>query len=222
MKALLVAAAAVPGSAELVKSLSASCDVVIAIDGGGATCIDAGVTPSVLVGDFDSLDPALVEWMREANVVVETHPAEKDFTDLELALEYARRTGVYEVVVTGAWSGRLDHTLAAIGALSRASDLNPLIFDPGLCGWILSDRHREWLRVLPEGAVLSVLALGGPALVSVSGVKWPLERHLLAPQEGLGVANVVIDPAGGTVACLRGTVAVLCPQLPGNPAVVCP
>ena len=104
---VVVAAAPTGGSAELVAKLSADHDIVIAVDGGGAVCIEAGVTPDIVLGDFDSLDPAALEWLRRVGVTVKAFPADKDQTDLELALAVARGQGAARVTVPAVSSRRL-------------------------------------------------------------------------------------------------------------------
>src|SRR6185312_10494011 len=64
--------------------------VVIAADSGLHQATRLGLHVDYVVGDFDSADPAAVEAARAAGAVVDRHPAEKDATDLELALDVGR------------------------------------------------------------------------------------------------------------------------------------
>ena len=113
------------GRATLVARLAPNADLVIAVDGGGVVCLEGGVTPDVLVGDLDSADSETVDTAARARRPSPPLPAEKDATDLELAIAEARAQGADEIVVTAATSGRLDHTLAALAALAAAADLRP-------------------------------------------------------------------------------------------------
>src|SRR2546429_8303809 len=54
-----------------------------------------------VVGDMDSADPAAVDAADRAGAAIERHPAEKDATDLELAVLAAERQGVDRVVIVG-------------------------------------------------------------------------------------------------------------------------
>jgi thiamine pyrophosphokinase len=214
MKALIVAAAPVTGSPRLVARLAPTFDPVIAVDGGGSICIDAGVVPDVLLGDFDSIDPAALEWLQGAGARVLTFPADKDQTDLELALDYARSVGVTSVTVTAASSGRLDHTLGALGALAAASALSPELIEPELTAWILALDGRAELLAVGLGATISLVAFGGDAVVSVAGVRWPLDRHVLSPAAALGISNVVTSESGAKVTLHSGVVLALAPRMP--------
>jgi thiamine pyrophosphokinase len=67
---------------------------------------------------------------------------------------------------------------------------------------------------LPLGTTFSVLAMHGPATgVTVTGARWPLVGHALAPLVGLGVSNVVEPVADEplTIAVTDGIVTVVVP-----------
>ena len=84
---------------------------------------------------------------------------------------------------------RLDHSLAAIGALGAPG----LTSIPTIDGW-WADQHLEvlhgpgktTLRLVP-GSTLSLLALHGRCQkVSISGAKWDLDKVTLEPMIGRG------------------------------------
>ena len=218
MNALLVCAAPSPGGAELVGRLAPSADIVIAVDGGGSVCLEAGVVPDILVGDFDSLPGSLLDDFVSQGVRVVEFPADKDETDLGLALDVARREGADRVTVTAASTGRLDHTLAVAGALAAAADLRTQLREPELRGWVLSTALRTTLKLKGMGATVSILAPGWGATVSVRGVRWPLAKAELAPLSDLGMSNVIIDDEGAVIEVHAGTVLVLSPRAARAPA----
>ena len=88
-------------------------DLVIAADAGYLTAQKMGVTPDILLGDFDTLGeeniPDGIECLRV--------PAEKNDTDTQLAVEVAIERGAGEIVIVGGLSGRLDHTLSSLAIL---------------------------------------------------------------------------------------------------------
>ena len=99
----LVAALGLPGPGDR---------TVVAADSGVAHALDLGLGVDVAVGDFDSLAPAVLDRVRDAGATVDDHPAAKDATDIELALDTAVALGAERVVVIGGHGGRLDHFLA--------------------------------------------------------------------------------------------------------------
>jgi thiamine pyrophosphokinase len=89
-----------------------SFDGVVAVDRGYAKLASWGIVPDVALGDFDSLGFV----PRAARV--ETFPAAKDESDMELACSLALDDGADELVLYGCLSRRLDHTLANIQLLA--------------------------------------------------------------------------------------------------------
>ena len=80
---------------------------VICADGGYRNAQQMGVSPDLLMGDFDSAPlPDL------PGVPVETFPEEKDDTDTMLAVKYAVREGFGRITILCGTGGRLDHTIA--------------------------------------------------------------------------------------------------------------
>ena len=214
MRALLVAASPLPGTSELVSALASGFDLVIAVDGGGGVCASAGIVPDYVVGDFDSLDAKTAEALRSAGARIVTFPSHKDHTDLELALAQASDAGATEVAVVSATGGRLDHTVAAIGALSAADELSPWMADPENTMWVLSPAGRRSLHVDGAGTTLSVIAVAEQSVVSASGVEWPLDRAALDVGSGRGVSNVITSPSGADIEIQSGKVLVFVPRGP--------
>ena len=93
-------------------------DLCIAADIGAENAKLLGDTPEIIVGDFDSakLENLKKDFPKAEITVV---PAEKDFTDTELAIETAVHKGATEIVIIGGLDGRLDHTLTNISLLEN-------------------------------------------------------------------------------------------------------
>ena len=85
-------------------------DRLVAVDAGFSHVKALGIKPFAIVGDFDSLGH--LPFSPGSRVM--RFPAEKDESDLELALAYAEEQGADEVLVFGALGGRLDQTVATL------------------------------------------------------------------------------------------------------------
>ncbi|MFQ5947659.1 MAG: thiamine diphosphokinase, partial [Acidimicrobiia bacterium] len=72
-----------------VRSLIPPDSLVIAADSGLDLVASLDLTVDVVVGDFDSVNPELLQAAVASGARVERHPVDKDATDLELALEAA-------------------------------------------------------------------------------------------------------------------------------------
>ena len=99
--------------------------LVIAADSGIEHAQALGLRVDVAVGDFDSVSADALHRAEAQGAVLERHPAAKDATDLELALDAAVRRGAGRIVVLGGHGGRVDHLLARYGA--RVDDLLALV-----------------------------------------------------------------------------------------------
>jgi thiamine pyrophosphokinase len=206
--ALIVGAVASPGDSARIPELAASVDLVIAADGGAATLLAAGEVPALVVGDMDSLDEDARDVLTARGVQVERHPANKDVTDLDLALDACRRRGIDQVTVCGISGARLDHELVALGSLAGACDLAPLIVAAGFTGWMLTPAYRSVLTMRSPGSTVSIIALGTAIRVSCHGMRWSLDGERLEPFSSRGVSNVVVD-AVATVEIHEGIALVI-------------
>ena len=87
---------------------------VVAADSGLDSALALGLDVTVATGDFDSASPEAVVAADASGVRIERHPAEKDATDLELALDTAASMSPDRILVLAGRGGRLDHELSAL------------------------------------------------------------------------------------------------------------
>ena len=104
-------------------------DTVIAADGGWRICRREGITPDLLLGDFDSLQ----EVPHFANI--QRVPVEKDDTDMMLAIKEGLRRSETVFHLYGGVGGRTDHTIAKLQSLLYLACR-------GARGWLYGDRER--------------------------------------------------------------------------------
>jgi len=178
----------------------ANATAVIAANGGSGHLYRLGHLPDVVVGDLDSLGDVIEGWIEAAGTRVITYPQEKDETDLELALLFAAENFTDEIVVVGAFGGRLDQTLANV----------LLLLHPQLKGRpvvLITPYERAWLvdGVTAvhgkSGDIVSLIPLGGDVEIdSTYGLQWNLKKETLAFGPARGVSNVMVtDEAAITV-----------------------
>lgn len=164
-------------------------DLVIAADSGYRNAISLGESPSVLLGDFDSLGdlniPENVERMKV--------PAEKDFTDTQLAVDTAIRRGADEIVIIGGLDGRLDHTLSNLAILE---DLNKRKIHASITNGYNRVRYINSTSTLIARSgfkYLSLICISERAKgVSVEGCKYPLKNATLNRDFQYAVSNEIV------------------------------
>lgn len=180
---------------------------VVAADGGVDAALALGLTVDLAIGDFDSVTTEGLARAEAAGALVERHPAAKDATDLELALDAAVAAGARDVLVLAADGGRFDHLLATATLLTAPSRQGVR-----LEAWfganhlaVITPMTPARLTAVP-GAILTLLPLHGTARgVRTEGLVYPLHDEDLAAGTSRGVSNVFLGPtaqisiAGGTV-----------------------
>jgi thiamine pyrophosphokinase len=183
--------------------------VVIAADSGLHHATALGLPVDLVVGDLDSAQPDAVAAARAAGAEVERHPADKDATDLELALEAALDRSLGPVVVLGgAGFDRIDHFMAnaLLLASPRFAALRPVWHVKGATVVPIHDRaeiHGE------PGDVVTLLAVGGPADgVVTDGLRWALTGERLPAGSTRGVSNELAT-ATARVALSSGTLLAI-------------
>lgn len=171
---------------------------VLAADSGLDHARALGLSPSVLVGDLDSVSADGLAWAREHGVRIESHPRDKDATDLELALEIAGRAAD-AIVVLGGHGGRLDHSLANLLLLASPALAGIHVESRTPHERITVVRHRVALGGAP-GQLVSLVPVHGPAHgVSTDGLRWPLRGETLHPGSSRGVSNEFVSATAEVV-----------------------
>ncbi|GAU78750.1 thiamin pyrophosphokinase [Fusibacter sp. 3D3] len=170
-------------------------EVVLGVDGGTNHLESLGLTPTHILGDLDSIEHIDVykEKFKEAEWIV--YPIEKDYTDSELAFETAKSLGCNELVVIGAFGGRLDHMLGTILLLNRYSDgvdielldlqnQIRLIQGPLVYPLIKKEIPYRYVSLVP----ISNQVTG----VYLDGFKYPLNNATIKLGETIGISNEVL------------------------------
>jgi thiamine pyrophosphokinase len=143
-------------------------DCVMAADSGAAWLHAQGLVPDVLLGDFDSLEPSILQacqdnghtrWVR--------HRVDKDQTDMELCVEEALRLGASQVRIHGGLGSRMDHSLANLMLLHA-------FWSAGIPAWVEDATNR-----------ITLMGTHGDA----DGCRLRLER-----EEGFKVSLLALPP----------------------------
>ena len=197
------------GEAAWYRALAGRAGILLAADGGAAFLAGLGIVPQAVVGDFDSLDGGVAGELQAAGVELLRHPARKDVTDGELAVEEALRRGAAEVLLAGG-TGALDHTLGHLAILHRlqARGIAARLVAPDLTVAVLTAPAGVTLAA-PAGVRVSLAPAGADATVSLAGFEYPLDRGLLPADACLGLGNHVTASGGARIVVHAGTVVAL-------------
>ena len=174
---------------EEIKSLCTSDDFIVCADSGYSFAKKAGLTPNLIIGDFDSLKEELPQ--NTEVVKLNTH---KDDTDTEHCVMECIRRGYKDFLLLGSIGGRTDHTFANIATLAFLSEYN-------YNG--IARNNVEEIRILKEGSyemnnkkglIFSVFPYGCESVnVTYKGAEYMLNNKTLTYNVSRGISNVFVD-----------------------------
>ncbi len=174
---------------EEIKSLCTNDDFIVCADSGYSFAKKAGLTPNLIIGDFDSLKEELPQ--NTEVVKLNTH---KDDTDTEHCVMECIRRGYKDFLLLGSIGGRTDHTFANIATLAFLSEYN-------YNG--IARNNGEEIRILKEGSyemnnkkglIFSVFPYGCESVnVTYKGAEYMLNNKTLTYNVSRGISNVFID-----------------------------
>ena len=188
--------------------------LVVAADSGLVGARGLGLDVDLVVGDMDSVDASVLAEAEATGVAVERHPAAKDATDLDLALDAALARGAERLVVVTGTGDRFDHALAV--ALSLAADRLAATTIEAWIGpahlWVV----RDHLAITgPPGMLVSLIPAHGPARgVTTAGLRYPLHGEDLDSGTTRGISNELAGPAA-SIRLEGGVLLVVAPDAAG-------
>ena len=161
-------------------------DLIIAADAGYRTCVAEGIVPTLLLGDFDSMEqPADF-----ANI--HRSPVEKDDTDTMLAVKTGLEEGCDTFYFYGGTGGkRLDHTLANLQTLLylRRHGARGYLYDDDFV-WTAIENESMTLKKTVDWGLFSAFCMGEDASgIDEIGFQYPLQDAGLSAAFPLGVSN---------------------------------
>ncbi|PTH29156.1 thiamine diphosphokinase [Staphylococcus arlettae] len=180
---------------------TANDDHWIGVDRGALILIQHDITPKLAVGDFDSVTD------KERMLLVETlniNPveAEKDDTDLALAIAEAIDAGYDDIEIYGATGARLDHFMGALQILEKPE------YHQGNVNLCIIDAQNE-IQYLPQGQhivsrdesyqYVSFIPVIYPVTITLQHFKYELFNQTLALGSTLTVSNELNEERGKVI-----------------------
>ncbi|MCR8643562.1 thiamine diphosphokinase [Paenibacillus sp. N1-5-1-14] len=184
-------------------------DILVGADRGAFFLIEHGLKPDLALGDFDSVAPEELQLIREqSKQFMDCDPIDKDYTDTELALNWALEQCPASIVMLGTLGTRFDHSLANIHLLRNA------LTHGTPC--VMIDAHNE-IRLIDEQVSIakgdytqvSLLPLSIEVTgINLKGFQYPLHNATLQIGQSLGISNVLLEPTG-TIEIASGLLLVI-------------
>lgn len=185
-------------------------DFIICCDGGSAHAAKLNIVPNVILGDMDSVDPAITHKFKGWGVIFEKFPAQKDATDLELAISFAMQKQPDQIVVLAGFGGRPDHFIGNIHALVPAakSSIKAFLLGPNAKASIIhgyasiAREHYDHISLIP----LTTEARG----VTTRGLAYPLQNETLHIGTTRGISNAFTEDAATISVNADGLLLAIC------------
>ena len=195
MGAIVLANGSIPDVEQIRHRLAAEkYSMVIAVNGGIRHALALDLHPNVIIGDLDSLDDELQRRLRETGTDIRVSPARKDEIDLELALLYAKEKAADDIIVLGAFGGRIDMTLANVFLLThpQLASIHVELWHNNQSAWIIRPPGEE-IHGNPEDT-LSLIPLGEGAYgIRTHHLAYPLSNEALSVGPARGLSNLLTD-----------------------------
>lgn len=169
-------------------------DYMIGVDKGAQYLYNIGLKPNLVVGDFDSIDPQIIDILtHDPRIEVDEFVAEKDETDTHLAIMKAIDIGSTHIDLIGGTGSRMDHTLANIHIMMiplrkkvncRVIDKNNIIS--------LMDVNTSFYK--NDYKYISLVPLTDQVSgITTKGLKYPLSGYTMKKGISIGVSNEFIE-----------------------------
>lgn len=165
---------------------------IFCIDKGIELCRECEVIPDYLIGDFDSADKNSVDWAQKNKIPVEEYPADKDFTDTQLALSRAAEIfGEYVGILTGGFGGRFDHAYSTIFTCS-AIESQIFLADEREIIFFLHGGDSSAIKFAQKPFAVSFLPMTSTCEgITTKNLHWELENATLRQNFPNAVSNRV-------------------------------
>ena len=190
MKALILGGGTPLSKDQLIFLLGEGYSCVVAADAGAETARALHLSPSAVIGDFDSIQPnTLAHCRRQKDCEVIHLPRQTD-SDVEKCLEFLEGKGCTSCVLCGVTGDRLDHGLASLALLLRWSLKMHLALFAGK-SVIEVVRGGISFKTTPR-TTISLFGFSAETYIRSEGLEYPLRDEALNFGEREGLSNAAL------------------------------
>ena len=201
-RCVIIGSAEITNYIDIKKALSES-DFYIFCDGGLSHAEALGVSPNLIVGDFDSHENP------HADCETIALPREKDDTDTFFAAKEALKRGFSNFLLIGVCGGRLDHTLGNISILLHlhSNGASAVLLDDFSEMEIVDDIPKSIPDTFPYFSVINID--GSPHGITIKNAKFTIENAEISPDFQCGISNEPLRGKTATVEVSSGRVLLI-------------
>ena len=162
-----------PTNTEIINKIE-SAEIIIAIDGATNSLIDCGITPTISIGDFDSIKPSYKDKVSQI-----IHAEDQNKTDLEKTLDWCIDNNYLSLCIFGISGKNEDHFLGNFFAINE------------YCDTIDCTIYTDYSIITPcvgktifdsfKGEIVSVISFESNNKVTSTNLEYPLDSYKLSP-----------------------------------------
>jgi len=162
-----------PTNTEIINKIE-SAEIIIAIDGATNSLIDCGITPTISIGDFDSIKPSYKDKVSQI-----VHAEDQNKTDLEKTLDWCIDNNYLSLCIFGISGKSEDHFLGNFFAINEYCDtIDCTIYTDysiitACIGKTLFDSFK--------GEIVSIISFESNNKVTSTNLEYPLDTYKLHP-----------------------------------------
>ena len=162
-----------PTSTKIIDKIEAA-EIIIAVDGATNSLIDCGITPTISIGDFDSIKPSYKDKVSQI-----VHAEDQNKTDLEKTLDWCIDNNYLSLCIFGISGKSEDHFLGNFFAINE------------YCDTIDCTIYTDYSIITPcigktlfdsfKGEIVSIISFESNNKVTSTNLEYPLDTYKLHP-----------------------------------------
>jgi thiamine pyrophosphokinase len=147
---------------------------IVGVDGGAQHLIDRSITPSIVLGDLDSIEPVLLKKIKSMNIDFIRYESDKDKTDFELSLDNIEKPSEKNIFLIGGEEGEVDHLFSIFSVLANFKYVENL-------RWFYQEKtilFRKNITVeIKKGSKFSIIPITNLKSLTILGAEWGLNQE---------------------------------------------
>ena len=162
-----------PTNTEIINKIE-SAEIIIAIDGATNSLIDCGITPTISIGDFDSIKPSYKDKVSQI-----VHAEDQNKTDLEKTLDWCIDNNYLSLCIFGISGKSEDHFLGNFFAINEYCDTVDCTIYTDYS--IITPCIGKTLFDSFKGEIISIISFESNNKVTSTNLEYPLDTYKLHP-----------------------------------------
>ena len=173
---------------------------IIGVDNGTAHLFNKSLIPSKVLGDLDSITPALLEKVKKLSIDLIRYESNKDKTDFEISLESINEPNEKNIFLIGGEEGEIDHLFSIFLLITNFEYASNIT-------WFYMDKtiiFQNNLSIsLNKGTGFSIVPITNLKSLNVSGAKWNLIKENINAGSSRTLRNESAD-SQVSISCSEG------------------